>query len=400
MDSNPTLVPRLLPDTPSRLISTILGFRAFESADDEMAMPLTNPTQARRSVEMRWILLLTFCAQAATVDDAVQRSLKKHNVPAASIAVVRNGSIEFKRAYGEKVSAETLFQAASISKPVTAMAALHMVQEKHFGLDQNVNELLKRWKLPENQFTKSSSVTVRRLLSHTGGIGVSGFPGYQPGVPLPTLMQILDGVPPSNTPPIRVDLKPGTVYRYSGGGYTILRLLLEDTTGQAFSELMHNVVLGPLQMTHSTFAQPLPSELASHAAVGHDRREGAPIPGGWNVYPELAPDGLWTTPEDLAKFAIELWRALRGESERVLNREMARQMITKQLDDYALGLEVHNEGRAFRFRHDGGNRGYRCRLLFYPELGEGVVIMTNGGGGDEVIPDVMQALRSEYGWPQ
>jgi len=351
-------------------------------------------------------LLFVGAVSAADLDDAVLQSLEEHKVPSASIAVVRNGTVLLARGYGvadlerrTKATPDTLFQAASISKPVTAMAVLRMAQDGRFGLDSPINDLLKSWKVPENSFTAAKKVTVRQLLSHTAGISVSGFPGYEAGAALPNLTQILKGVPPANTPPIVVEAEPGSVYRYSGGGYTILRLLLEETSGAAFADLMRKMVLTPVGMTHSTFAQPLPPELAKDAALAVDRRE-RPVPGGCNVYPELAPDGLWTTPTDLVKFASEIWRSLRGEPNRVLNRETARLMLTRQLGDYALGFEVHNEGKAFRFKHDGGNRGFRCRLLFYPDLGDGVAIMTNGGRGDEVIVDVMRALRAEYGWPQ
>ena len=357
-------------------------------------------------VQAIWLLLFVGAVSAADLDDAVLQSLEEHKVPSASIAVVRNGTVVLSRGYGvaglerrTKATPDTLFQAASISKPVTAMAVLRMAQDGRFGLDSPINDLLKSWKVPENSFTAAKKVTVRQLLSHTAGISVSGFPGYEAGAALPNLTQILKGVPPASTPPIVVEAEPGSAYRYSGGGYTILRLLLEETGGAGFTDLMRKMVLTPVGMTHSTFAQPLPPELAKDAASAVDSRE-RPVPGGWNVYPELAPDGLWTTPTDLAKFAIEVWRSLRGEPNRVLNRETARLMLTRQLGDYALGFEVHNEGKAFRFKHDGGNRGFRCRLLFYPDLGDGVAIMTNGGRGDEVIVDVMRALRAEYGWPQ
>jgi CubicO group peptidase (beta-lactamase class C family) len=345
------------------------------------------------------LILAAGCLQADSLDNAVRRSLAARNVPAASIAVVRNGEIRIVRGYGDNVDAETLFQAASISKSVTAMAVVRMAQEGRLGLDQPVNELLQRWKLPENEFTVARKVTVRDLLSHTAGVTVSGFPGYPVGSPLPSLVEILDGKAPANTPAIRVDVAPGSTYRYSGGGYTVLRLMLEDISGQTFNELMQKTVLEPLGMTHSTFLQPLPPDLAKRGAPAIDG-QGRTVPGGWNVYPELAPDGLWTTPTDLAKFAIELWRALRGASRRVLDQKSAKEMMTVRLEHYALGLQVNGEGRGVRFRHDGGNRGYRCRLVFFPEIGDGVAIMTNGGKGDEVIPDVMKELRAEFKWPE
>jgi CubicO group peptidase (beta-lactamase class C family) len=322
---------------------------------------------------------------------------------------MRHGVITSVRTYGtlkaggvQAVDAETLFQAASISKPVTAMAVLRMVQDGRIGLDQNVNEILRSWKLPENGLTTSKKATIRGILSHTAGVTVGGFPGYRDGDPLPTLIQILDGVAPANTPPIVVDIEPGNVSRYSGGGYTVLHLLVVEQTGRSFPDALKGTVFEPLEMTQSTFEQPLPQRLSGNVAQGHDRA-GEVVAGGWHVYPEIAPDGLWSTPRDLARFALEVARSLRGESNRVLDQERTRLMVTRQLAGpdrgFGLGFEVNGSEESFRFRFDGSNRGYRCRLVFYPNLGAGAIIMTNGGRGDEVIVDLMQQLRSDYAWP-
>jgi CubicO group peptidase (beta-lactamase class C family) len=361
-------------------------------------------------------VLLAFlsCALAGSVradalDEVALRSLGDRKVPGASLAIMRQGGISGVRTYGtlkaggvERVNAETLFQAASISKPVTAMAVLRLVQDQRLGLDQDVNEILRSWKLPENRFTGSKKVTVRGILSHTAGVTVSGFPGYRNGDPLPSLIQILSGAPPANTPPIVVDVEPGSLSRYSGGGYTILHLLVVEQTGRSFPDALKAMVFEPLEMTRSTFEQPLPERLSGNVAQGHDRA-GVTVDGSWHVYPELAPDGLWTTPRDLARFALEVGKSLRGESNRVLDQEPARLMVTRQLAGadrgFGLGFEVNGSGESFRFRFDGSNRGYRCRLVFYPDAGEGAVIMTNGGRGDEVIVDLMRQLRSDYKWP-
>lgn len=175
---------------------------------------------------------------ADMLEATVLRSAAQHRVPGVSVAVIRNGRFVLARGYGvlksgedRKVDSATLFQAASISKPVTAMAALHMAQEGRFSLDEDISPLLRGWKLPPNDLTRSNKVTVRRILSHTAGITVSGFPGYPAGAPVPTLVQILDGLPPANTAPIRVDAEPGSLYRYSGGGYTLLGLLMAEKEG-------------------------------------------------------------------------------------------------------------------------------------------------------------------------
>lgn len=199
----------------------------------------------------------------------------------------------------------TLFQAGSISKPVAALAALRLVEQGKLSLDEDVNAKLVSWKVPGNEFTKEQKVTLRRLLTHSAGLTVHGFPGYAAGAQVPTLVQVLNGEKPANTPAIRVDTVPGRLWRYSGGGYTIMQQLLIDVTQKSFPELMRQLVLEPAGMKHSTYEQPLPPARAGEAATAHDAN-GQPVKGQFHTYPEMAAAGLWTTPTDLALLAIEL----------------------------------------------------------------------------------------------
>src|SRR6202008_2867755 len=195
--------------------------------------------------------------------------------------------------------------AGSISKPVAAAGMLALVQEGKLSLDEDVNQKLKSWKVPENEFTREQKVTLRRLASHTAGLTVHGFPGYEVGEKLPTLVQILNGEKPANTLPIRVDLVPGTKERYSGGGVTIEQQVMMDVTGKAFPALMKETVLDKIGMSDSSYEQPLPEAWAARTPTG-TYQDGKPVHGKWHVYPEMAAAGLWTTPGDLAKFAIEI----------------------------------------------------------------------------------------------
>jgi CubicO group peptidase (beta-lactamase class C family) len=241
------------------------------------------------------------------------------HVLGVSITVIHNGEIEWSRGFGvtrvggPAVTPDTLFQAASISKPVTAMAVLHLVGSGKLDLDADVNQYLKAWKVPTNKFTETSKVTLRELLTHTAGMTVHGFPGYASDSALPTVVQVLNGEKPANTPAILVDTIPGSDWRYSGGGFVVTQVLLQDVTCKAFSTLMHDVVLGPIGMSRSTYEQPLPQNRMAEAAIPY-QQDGQPVPGGPHVYPEMAPAGLWTTPSDLARFAIEVQKALAGKS--------------------------------------------------------------------------------------
>src|SRR5918992_1859740 len=328
-----------------------------------------------------------------------------HKVPGVSIAVIDSFRIVWARGYGvreaggsDSVTTETLFQAASISKPVAALAALRLVQEGVLDLDEDVNRKLKSWKIPESPFTATQPVTLRRLLSHSAGLTVHGFRGYAATESVPTFLQIVNGESPANSRAIRVDTFPGARWRYSGGGYTVMQQLLIDVSGKPFSELMRTRVLEPPGMKHSTYEQPLPSHLLGTAATGH-RSDGTLVPGKWHTYPEMAAAGLWTTPSDLARYAIQVQLAAAGRSNAVLSQRTATQMLTVQSGSYGLGPGVEGEGRDARFSHGGANEGFRCFFIAYPGRGQGAVIMTNSDGGGALAQEILRAIAEEFNWP-
>jgi CubicO group peptidase (beta-lactamase class C family) len=329
--------------------------------------------------------------------------MSQMRVPGISIAVIHDGKIEWARGFGvtkiggPPVTPDTLFQAASISKPVAALAVLRLVESGKLNLDTDVNQYLKSWKVPENSFTEHSKVTLRRLLSHSAGMTVHGFPGYASDEPAPTLAQVLNGEKPANTPAIVVDIVPGTIWRYSGGGYVVVQKLLEDVTGQPFPKIMQEWVLGPAGMTHSTYEQPLPSKGRAEAAMPY-APDGQPIKGGPHVYPEMAPAGLWTTPSDLARYAIAVQESLAGKPNSLLSAKMAREMLTPVLLNHGLGPQVGGSGQHPYFTHGGANAGFQCDLVAYNQ-GDGVVIMTNSDIGSQLAGDIQRTIAHEYGWP-
>jgi len=369
-----------------------------------LALPTALPAQdveARiRGIEEHVLPLIVIKGEPVETATLAER-MGEFNVPGVSIAVINEGRIEWARGWGmadveegRPVTPSTLFQAASISKPVAAMAALKLVQEGRLDLDEPVNVRLATWKIPENDLTTKTPVTLRHLLTHTGGTTVHGFPGYARGAAIPSTVDVLDGA--GNTDPIRVDIIPGPNWRYSGGGYTVVQQLLSDVTGQPFPDLMRRLVLDPAGMTSSTYAQPLPDSLHELAATGY-RGDGAPVEGKWHVYPEMAAAGLWTTPSDLARFAIDLQRAHAGESGSVLSREMATKMLTRGLNNWGLGPALTSDGA--RFGHGGANEGFRCALTAFIEGGRGAVIMTNSDRGDSLNRRILLTIAREYGWP-
>jgi CubicO group peptidase (beta-lactamase class C family) len=338
------------------------------------------------------------CAEPLEKFDFAGRMGALH-VPGVSVAIIDGYRIVWAHGYGEGITPETRFQAASISKPVAAMAALKLVEEGKLSLDEDVNAKLKSWKVPENQFTQQEKVTLRRLLSHSAGLTVHGFAGYDVSDKLPTLVQILDGVKPANSAAVRVDIKPGTESRYSGGGLTVMQLLMMDVTGTQFPQLMQSMVLSKIGMRQSTYQQPLPEAWKPYAAIGHDQN-GAKLHGDWHIYPEMAAAGLWTTPSDLAQFAIELQLSKQGKANHVLSREMTNQMLTRQISDAGLGIMLAGKGEAEQFNHGGSNEGFKCLLVATMNTGQGVAIMTNGDQGGKLANEIRDAVAAEYHWPK
>jgi CubicO group peptidase (beta-lactamase class C family) len=340
-----------------------------------------------------------------TVSWTLSEKMGEYHVPGISIAVIDNGRIAWARGFGVKetgssspVTANTVFEAQSISKAVTATAVLNLVSSGRLSLDKPVNDYLKSWKIPNNKYQIKEQVTLRRILSHSSGLTGGGFQGYRTGDSIPTLLQILDGEKPANNLPIRVDFTPGSKYSYSGGGLEVVQQLLIDVTGRAFPELMKHLVLTPAGMTMSTFQEPLPEARWGDAASGHDY-DRAVIPGKWPIHPEMACCGLWSTPTDLAKWALAITKAWNGSSSCLLSKPIAAEMLTVQMAPYGLGVEVRGTGQALEFSHSGSNHGFRAEVVMFPAVGKGAVIMANGDGAEAFISNIMTAIASEYHWP-
>jgi CubicO group peptidase (beta-lactamase class C family) len=332
--------------------------------------------------------------------------MERFRVPGVSVAVIKDFKIDWAKGYGladvesgMRVDADTMFQAASISKPVAAMAAVRAAQDGRFGLDQDINAILTSWKLPDSEFTRGHPVTPRALMSHTSGLGDGfGFPGYHPSAPRPSLVEILNGSKPSNVGAVLMERPPFTAEKYSGGGVTLMQLAMVDALGRPYPEIMQSLVLGPIGMTNSAYEQPLSAAHDRHAARAHSGR-GLAMDTKWHVYPELAAAGLWTTPTDLAKFAIEVQRTALGRSTRVLTRASVLEMLTPVgVGDYAVGFAITKKGEGWYFAHGGSNWGFQCSVIAHRVKGYGVAIMTNGDAGRPVINEIEARVAAAYGW--
>lgn len=339
-------------------------------------------------------------------DSTLAELMIEFGVPGASIAVIRDFGIHWAKGYGvadrvtgTRVHVETRFQAASISKPVAAMGVLRAVQDGLFGLDDDINDILRSWTLDGAGFTERRPVTPRSLTSHTSGLGDGfGFPGYAPDAPLPTTVEILDGAPASNVGRVFMEREPMEFFEYSGGGVTLMELALSDAVGRPFPDFMRERVLDPIGMTNSSFEQPMRPEHEPVAARGHDR-DGEAMGPKWHVYPEHAAAGLWTTPTDLALFMIEVQKSARGESNRVLSRAMTHEMLDPVgVGPFAVGFTVAPEGEGWYFSHGGSNWGFRALVVAHEVKGYGFVMMTNGERGGRLIDEVKRRVQMVYGW--
>lgn len=326
-------------------------------------------------------------------------------VPGVSVAVIDDFEVVWTAGFGvleagsdRPVTPGTLFQAASISKPVTALMTMLLVEAGELDLDVSVNEWLREWTLRPDGPGIDRAPTLRELLGHTGGLPPGGFAGYDPGAELPDLRQMLDAEPPAVNPPATIVRPPGEALVYGGMGYMVVQQVLTERTGMDFAELVEQRVFRPLGLRYSTFAQPLPPERARQAASGHNVVGGV-LPGRWRVQPEQAAAGLWTTPGDAAVIAIETAKARRGLPATLVSPAAAEWMLTPHRRHMALGWMRPPGAPGGLFAHSGANHGYRAYLLMHAETGHGVAVMTNADSGGKLLVPVIAAVAEAFRWP-
>ena len=385
----------------------VLAFLVLNLAGTEGASAAGGPPKfASADARIKWIernLASPLERKHGKKPHSITEQLKRYQVPGVSVAVIYDGKIDWAKGYGvrevgqrDPITTDTPFQAASISKPFSALAALRLVRDGKLALDGNVNDVLTEWQIPKSDL---GTVTLGQLLSHRGGLTVHGFPGYAIDKTLPSVVQILNGEFPANSPAVFIAKTPGAQFQYSGGGYTVLQLLLIEKVGKPFPDLMRDLVLDPLGMTHSTYVQPLPADQHQRAATAHNKD--VPVSGKWHVYPELAAAAMWTTPTDLATAAIALQNVKAGKADVVLNKAGIQAMWTKPAPDSPCGLGFFISGKegALRFEHGGGNEGFTSFLVAYQDLGLGAAIMTNSSNGPRIYNELLDAIARAYEWP-
>lgn len=328
----------------------------------------------------------------------INERLEELGIPGLSVAFAANGEIEWARAYGmadksqnRKMTTGTYLLAGSISKPVAALRALQLVEDGVFKLDENVNTYLTSWQVPDNEFTENEKVTLRRILNHTAGLTVWGFPGYDDGDEIPSVVDVLEGN--GNTDPVRVFRRPGEAWQYSGGGYTIMQLAISDTENLSFEQSLQEHVLDRIGMPTSTFENPLPDALRGNAAIGY-RANGDEVEGKWPIYPEKAAAGLWTTPSELIQYGIAIQSIRQNGQNGIVSSQTVAEMLAAESGSHGLGPSVQEH----TFGHGGADEGFRAQLYAWKDLPYAVVVMVNSDNG-KIIRELLMAIANEYELP-
>jgi CubicO group peptidase (beta-lactamase class C family) len=328
------------------------------------------------------------------VEDAAWQATANSMTPGLAVALVCHGRVACAKGYGladrtkgVPVTAATRFQAASVSKAVTAWGVLCLVEQGRIGLDEPVIGHLRRWRPPPSPF-QADHVTVRRLLSHTSGLSVHGYSGQTPDRPLPSIEASLLGEAGGSFP-VELLEAPGRRWLYSGGGYSVVQLLVEELTGRSFAEFMQAQVLGPLGMSASSFGW----QRTAATARPHDAHGGR-IPDF--AFAEQAAAGLVTTAPELARFVAAALPGPHGEppGRGVLSPAGVRLALTAAPATdgrwglgYGLGLLPGGDLLAY---HEGANRGWRAGLALLPDRLAGIVVLANSDGGSAPINAVVQ----------
>ncbi len=368
-----------------------------------------NPTYApeveQRIARVISNLQVETAIEAQFRSDSLYQRMHYYHTPGVSVAVINDGKLEWARGFGLKdanandsVDIHTLFQAGSISKPIFALAVMKLKQDGVIDLDKDVNQYLKSWKIPANN-NWQPVITLRQLLSHTAGTTVHGFPGYLKSEEIPTVPQVLGGSGSTNTPEVRVNILPGSQFRYSGGGTTIAQLTVTDHLGKPFPAIISEKLFDPLNIKYSTYEQPLPHSKEQLAATAFPWK-GQPVAGRFHVYPEMAAAGLWTNPSELARLVLEVQKGHAGKST-FFRKETMEEMFTPQkvAPHIGIGFFLESKGDSSRFGHNGWDEGFVALLTAYKKAGKGAIVMVNSNEGYAIMDEIIRAIAKEYNWP-
>lgn len=334
---------------------------------------------------------------------SIADKMSEYKIPALSLAVINEGKIEWADMYQnanfpeeQELDCASIFQAASLSKPVTFLAALRMHSAGEIDLDKNIQNYLKDFEMPQGKQTAENPITFRNIFSHTSGITSGGYEGYAKDLALPSDLDVLKGSEGVNSPAIQVITPPNETLAYSGGAYTVSELALQDIFNEEFPEIMKKWILEPAGMEHSDFTQPLPESKSNQVAKGYTQ-SGEVLDGGWRNYPEQAAAGLWSNAVDMSKFLIEIYNAYNGKSS-LFSQSDIKSMMSHERDGRAYGFIVNRSGDDIAITHYGGNAGYRTGMTISLTNGNGLVYLMNSDNGGALGNELLLSTSQVYNW--
>ncbi len=342
----------------------------------------------------------------------INNQLKNHKLAGFSLTVFENYKIVYSNQFGvksfktnEKLDENTAFSTASISKPVTALLC-HILAEKGFiNLDEPIEKYLKRWSLPKSEYTTNVKPTWKHFMNHTAGITQHGFADFYEGDTIPSIKQSLLGQIPRYDKEIDFLFEPGTSWQYSGGGYVIIQMALEDTLNKPIAELAKEYIFEPLQMNNTTMKQPNEKGCLKNVALVH-KKNGEVIRTGLPITPQVAPSGMWSTTNDLAKFAIEIQNALRNNSNSIISNKIAKEITKTTALKNAVGGWSYGWQKTFGFNNydwfmcNGSNTGVGGDIYATMTDGNGYVFLANGDKPNRfpIINKTLQKLQKLMNW--
>lgn len=334
---------------------------------------------------------------------SIKNKMSEYKIPAVSLALINQGKIEWADIYQnanfakeQKLSCSSIFQAASLSKPVTFLAALRMHAAGEIDLDKNIQNYLKEFVLPQGKQTAENPVTFRNIFSHTSGITSGGYQGYAHDLPIPSDLDILKGSEGVNSPAIEIVTPPNESISYSGGAYTLAELALQDIYSDEFSNIMKKWILEPIGMNNSEFTQPLLTSKPNEVAKAYTQ-SGKVLDGGWHNYPEQAAAGLWSNSTDLAKFLVEIYKGYQGKST-VFSQSDIKSMISHERDGSVYGFILNQTDDDLSITHYGGNAGYRTGMTISLTSGNGLVYLINSDNGGTLGNELLLSASQVYNW--
>lgn len=386
------------------LVSLVLFFVSMCFAQSHNTQTDISQINEKNNAPIAWIknnLTSLHSLDGHVPRKSIPQLMLEDNIPGVSIAFVDNKKVAWTASFGfknlstsEKVTDKTVFTGASLSKPLAAIAALKVVESGKINLDENVNNALIGWNVPDNEFTIDEKVTLRRLIGHSAGIRNDLWSSYLPDQEVPTLTQMLAGQPPSVDPATTVVFTPGSNVRYSNSGYSIIQKLLKDVCQDSFDNILETLVFQPSGMNESSFKQPMPAALKKRRAIGYDENL-KPYP--YRLFPYKAAGGVWTTPIDMAKFVITLFEDYDGKNN-ILSSAMTAEVFSRKRERLGFSKIFNDKSEDLIFRHYGSNQGFTSYLVGSLLRKQAVVIMINSDNGFALLDYIARSVAEYYHW--